>query len=509
MRERDRHSGLLHVVAIPQFIRSGPLLSRHLSPISGLARPFWWRVNWGRSTISAGINGRLRAAGPFEFWGSFGVMTHDSDIPQRIPKRPIQEGRAVPAQHSQPPAAAQPAPNIDSANIPNSGEPLLPTDSAGQKLAQPAAERVAQAKPRTKATGKVAPVTTAPKLQTADRKTDESIWGRFRAWMKTAPALSFSLLLHLVAFLILGAATFVAWEPEKELLITASSVDVSEAPIEELTEIDMGELEDFEEETFEEEVAEMSEIVLDDVSIDAPIADAIPEVVGTAPPVGTSANKGKESATKPKKKSSKKGGKSKASFYGAPAQGNRFAFIVDNSNSMVNGKMLTTIDQLLRTVRGLTKEQEFYVIFYSDTAYPMFYPNSESAWVTANKENKQRLYDWLQTIELCSGGHLEEALALAFQLEPDSIFLVGDGTDVGKAEQDVVVAQTKKRRYAVHTLCIGGNGEGAKKLAGLAEYTGGTFRFVQPIPALVEMSKTTKFKMNRSRGKVWGKKIGR
>jgi hypothetical protein len=437
-------------------------------------------------------------------------MTHDSDIPQRIPKRPIQEGRAVPAQHSQPPAAAQPAPNIDSANIPNSGEPLLPTDSAGQKLAQPAAERVAQAKPRTKATGKVAPVTTAPKLQTADRKTDESIWGRFRAWMKTAPALSFSLLLHLVAFLILGAATFVAWEPEKELLITASSVDVSEAPIEELTEIDMGELEDFEEETFEEEVAEMSEIVLDDVSIDAPIADAIPEVVGTAPPVGTSANKGKESATKPKKKSSKKGGKA-VSFYGSKATGNRFIFLIDNSTNMNNeGRMLMALRQLSFAVEQMSPKQEFYVIFYSNKAYPLFFPNTAAAPVPANKKNKLVLQEWLDTVELCyslPGGPdaVREMFLLANKMGPSTLFFLTDG-DYATAVQKIL--QEEKLESTLNVIGLTPRKMDAKThaklsiFADLAKANGGTF---VPVPAGAGLpSEYFRERTSKKPGPVWG-----
>ena len=322
--------------------------------------------------------------------------------------------------------------------------------------------------------------------------------------MKATPALSFSLLLHVVAFVGLGAITFATWQPKEELTITATAIEASEAPIEELTEIDMGDLEEFEEETFEEDVAEMSDMVLEDVAVDAPIAEAMPEVTGTAAPVGSAAA---ESANKSASLPNKKQGAKAASFYGAPAQGNKFAFIVDNSNSMVNGKMLTTMDQLLRTINGLTAKQEFYVIFYSDTAYPMFYPNSETGWVKADKANKARLFEWLKTVELCSGGRLDVALKKAFQLEPDSIFLVGDGSDVGKAEKDVITEQTKIRRFVVHSLCIGGDGKAAEKLAGLSEYTGGTFRFVQPLPEFVAMSKTNKFKMNRSRGKVWGKDI--
>ncbi len=332
---------------------------------------------------------------------------------------------------------------------------------------------------------------------------------RVRRWMKATPALSFSLVLHLLVFVALGAVTFATLQPKEELLITASVVEASDAPVEEMAEIDLGELEEFEAEEFETEVAEMTDVVLDEVSIDAPVAEALPDIAGNAPPVGSEASKSEASEVKSKRPVAKKGKQANASFYGAPAQGNRFLFIVDNSTSMVNGKMLTTLDQLMQTVGKLKAKQEFHVIFYSDAAYPLFYPDPDPGWVKADKANKTKLFRWLQSVELCGGGRLDLALQKAFELQPDSIFLVGDGQDIGKAEEDVVVQQTEKQRFVVHTLCIGGNGKGAEKLAGLAEYTGGTFRFVTPTPQHVEMAKQVKFKMNRKRGKIWGKDVGR
>ena len=191
----------------------------------------------------------------------------------------------------------------------------------------------------------------------------------------------------------MGAVTFATLQPKEELTITASAVEVSETPMEELAEIDMSELEDFEDEPLETELPEMSDVVVEEVAIDAPVAEAVPEVAGSAPPVGTAAAEAARSlaAGGPPGQNKSKGS---TSFYGAPAQGNRFAFVVDNSKSMVNGKMLTTIDQLLRTVNSLSPKQEFYIIFYSDQAYLMFHPVTESSWVKATQANKGKVFQW-------------------------------------------------------------------------------------------------------------------
>ena len=50
-------------------------------------------------------------------------------------------------------------------------------------------------------------------------------------------------------------------------------------------------------------------------------------------------------------------------------------FVVDNSNSMIRGRFETALLELIRTVDNMTPKQQFYVIFFSDTAYRVFHPN--------------------------------------------------------------------------------------------------------------------------------------
>ena len=64
-----------------------------------------------------------------------------------------------------------------------------------------------------------------------------------------------------------------------------------------------------------------------------------------------------------------------ATFFGARSRGERFVFVVDNSNSMIRGRFETALLELIRTVDNMTPKQQFYVIFFSDTAYRMFHPN--------------------------------------------------------------------------------------------------------------------------------------
>src|SRR6266436_244295 len=66
-----------------------------------------------------------------------------------------------------------------------------------------------------------------------------------------------------------------------------------------------------------------------------------------------------------------------AQFFGVKATGRRFVFIVDSSNSMRGGKFDAAKEELLYSIRRLSKEQAFYVIFFDQNAERMLLPPSK------------------------------------------------------------------------------------------------------------------------------------
>ena len=193
----------------------------------------------------------------------------------------------------------------------------------------------------------------------------------------------------------------------------------------------------------------------------------------------------------------------KASFFGTPAQANRIVFLVDNSGSMKQGRMETTVFELARSVESMSEKQEFYVVFYSDQAYPMFYPASVMQPLAATRENKQRLYRWLPTVELCSGGKLIEAMDLAESLEPEVVFILSDGNITGTRTMERL-AQSNDRRFAIHTLGMGvAKPRDAQNLLAIAQANRGTFQMVRPLPAAVQSAKLRPIRSNGA-GVSWG-----
>jgi hypothetical protein len=154
---------------------------------------------------------------------------------------------------------------------------------------------------------------------------------------------------------------------------------------------------------------------------------------------------------------------SKASFFGVQASGNIFCYVVDNSGSMRGEPFEATKKELLRSISLLKSNQRFYVLFFNQQLSPMRLfgeeqvpqttdainprapaqatPPSAAISVTepsdsttlvpaaayANPENLLRLQRWIETVSIGSGGPPNQALKMAIELQPDSIFLLTDG----------------------------------------------------------------------------------
>ena len=82
-------------------------------------------------------------------------------------------------------------------------------------------------------------------------------------------------------------------------------------------------------------------------------------------------------------------------FFGVAARGNRFVYVVDASGSMADGgRFLRSRTELLRSLSSLESDQKFYVIFFNDRTYPLYYPRRYRKMVRATQSNKRRVEAW-------------------------------------------------------------------------------------------------------------------
>lgn len=295
-----------------------------------------------------------------------------------------------------------------------------------------------------------------------------------------------------VALLLILASFFTVTEPPKNVVLMASaSVDelVDEVvfetePIEVSEPADPADAAPAEVEDVVMEVVEAAETpdFLADISGDA--------VKGPPAPAMDDAGQGKEMTLK------------KPTLFGSKFTAINYVFVIDNSNSMTRGRFETALQQLMLTVSQLTPKQRFYVIFYSDTAYPMMHPRPVFDLVPATQRNKLQLGRWLNTVQLCLKTNGKKAIQAAFDLEPDVVYVLGDGAFTDGAAKHFVSNPNPK--VIVHTRGMEVTPKNANAFKMLAEKHRGTYRDVGVLPEGLLMAKQSPRPRNSSRGPVWG-----
>ncbi|MCG8587540.1 MAG: VWA domain-containing protein [Pirellulales bacterium] len=195
------------------------------------------------------------------------------------------------------------------------------------------------------------------------------------------------------------------------------------------------------------------------------------------------------------------------SFFGVKTKGRRFMFIVDNSNSMNKGRFEAAVAELQKSVNALSANQEFYIIFYSDTAYPLFYPQTAKTWVKATTQNKAKLQSWLSRVQRCLRTNGTEAFRLAMSMKPDVVYLLGDGAFGDRAKLIPSIMAIKDDKLVIHTLGFNLI-KGREDFEAIARKFKGKFTDVKVTPAMAQLSQQLRRPKNNKQNGVWGIKLG-
>jgi len=346
--------------------------------------------------------------------------------------------------------------------------------------------------------------------QEADREEQwEEVEGRsLAASLRVVPAWLVSLVVHMAVLLGLAICTFANPNENEEVFVSGSQVEPQEELIEELANLEiesLQELEKTDEWSLFHEVIDPGAIAFGDLSAPAEIeaADGVGEIAlseTTIDEIGALFGRDGEGMS-----DIGDGLKAAASFFGAKARGRKFVFVVDNSNSMTRGRFETALNELMRTVQVMSPKQQFYVIFFSDTAYRMFHPEPAPGLVSATDKNKDKLKSWLYSVEMCLQTRGEEAVTTALALRPDVIYILGDGAFTDKTTQKLTAPHS--RTIPIHTVGMEVDPVGERQLQAIAQANGGTYRLVGASPEARTTAMRNPIKRNRTRGSVWGVKL--
>ena len=164
----------------------------------------------------------------------------------------------------------------------------------------------------------------------------------------------------------------------------------------------------------------------------------------------------------------------KGGFFGIGNSGRTIVYVVDSSGSMEeHGKFKQACKELMRSVSGLSPEQKYFIVLYSDGAYPM---DADGA-VPATSEQIEQTREWLSNVVPNGGTQPLGALMYALSLKPDEIYFLSDGIFDANIIQQLKQANPGQR-VPIHTIAFT-NFQTVGLMKMIARHSGGKFRFVQ------------------------------
>jgi hypothetical protein len=150
----------------------------------------------------------------------------------------------------------------------------------------------------------------------------------------------------------------------------------------------------------------------------------------------------------------------------------RIVYVVDRS-----GSMMTTFDavrqEMRRSVNGLRRSQKFHVICFN--AGPPL-ENKPRKLVPATSQQRERLFEFLDTIQAEGSTDPIPAMERAFQVRPDLIYFLTDG-DFDPALVERLRVLNRDQKVKIFTIAYVSEG-GRILLEQIARENNGDFRFV-------------------------------
>ena len=167
-------------------------------------------------------------------------------------------------------------------------------------------------------------------------------------------------------------------------------------------------------------------------------------------------------------------GTSRVSFFGSEVQANSVGFVIDASKSMSGMRFQRARQELVNSLSKLQPNQRFFVVFYTDQTFPMFFPDNTIELIPADQRNLGRVFRWIEQSEVQGGTKPQAAMVMTLKLKPDLIFFLSDG-DIPFETQGYVLRYNSGSK--VHTITFGSD-IGAVLMRQIAAGNGGEYRFI-------------------------------
>lgn len=165
-------------------------------------------------------------------------------------------------------------------------------------------------------------------------------------------------------------------------------------------------------------------------------------------------------------------------FFGKAPPGKRVVYIVDSSASMNHpheseaGTRFGRVKvELLRSIKGLTADQQFYIFFFNDNSIRM----PANGMQLKATQQLDRYLRWIAGFRADGLTDPREALFEALRLQPDVIYFLTDG-QIRKSDADDII-EANRGQVQINTVCIG-EATSESLMKNLAAQNRGTYTFV-------------------------------
>lgn len=230
--------------------------------------------------------------------------------------------------------------------------------------------------------------------------------------------------------------------------------------------------------------ADLAEFLAGQPSIDPSSSLPAPmNVIGTAGLVEGGMPNAGGLAEGPARRKGPIGGKARTSLFGITAEGWKFVYVFDRSDSMNwhDRKPLRAAKaELLASLESLERVHQFQIIFYNQTP-EIFNPSGQQNKLAfATDQNKRNAHRFVSGITATGGTEHVAALKLAMKLRPDVIFFLTDADEPALSARQLYDINRRAAGITIHAVEFG---MGPKRnsnnfLVKLARQNGGEHHYV-------------------------------
>lgn len=164
-----------------------------------------------------------------------------------------------------------------------------------------------------------------------------------------------------------------------------------------------------------------------------------------------------------------------AYYFGVEAVGERFAFVIDSSRSMVGRRWNSAIYELQKSLNNLAPDQRFSVICFDGQARPAL--DVPAQYFAPTKKELTRIVYWMKSLQNGRNTYPAVAIEMALALKPDAIFILSDG-ELQDDSQELLLEKNRNADGSViipvHTISLFSD-EGKETLRAIASENRGTF----------------------------------